>query len=120
MNSFLKGFLSIFDWMHPKTMKEQLEDLDQNLETLYAKMNWGKYQNPLKHKSYNECFVPYTHYVEEMDCIKVYFINVDCYVQPINDSMDLHLEFGTNNIVGVTIRNTKKLIKEKYLPSSQN
>lgn len=42
--SFLKGFFSLFDWMSPKTLDESLEGLDESLQHLYDKMNWGKYQ----------------------------------------------------------------------------
>ena len=34
--SFLKGFTSLFDWMFPKT-------LDESMQELYDKMNWGTY-----------------------------------------------------------------------------
>lgn len=42
--SFLKGFFSLFDWMSPKTLDASLEGLDESLQHLYDKMNWGKYQ----------------------------------------------------------------------------
>lgn len=45
--SFLKGFFSLFDWMSPKTLDESLEGLDESLQHLYDKMNWGKYNNPM-------------------------------------------------------------------------
>lgn len=45
--SFLKGFFSLFDWMSPKTLDESLEGLDESLQHLYDKMNWGKYHNPM-------------------------------------------------------------------------
>lgn len=48
MNSFLKGFCSIFDWMNPRTHQEQMEDLDNQLQDLYDRMGWGVYENPLK------------------------------------------------------------------------
>lgn len=44
--SLLKGFTSLFDWMFPKTLDESLEGLDESLQHLYDKMNWGKYHNP--------------------------------------------------------------------------
>lgn len=44
--SFYKGFLSLFDWMFPKTLEEQFEDLDNSMQKLYDKMGWGKYNNP--------------------------------------------------------------------------
>lgn len=45
--SFLKGFFSLFDWMSPKTLDESLEGLDESLQHIYDKMNWGKYHNPM-------------------------------------------------------------------------
>jgi len=48
--SFLKGFFSLFDWMFPpRTYKELSEELDEKMQDLYIKMNWGQYQNPLKY-----------------------------------------------------------------------
>lgn len=44
--TFIKGFLSIFDWMFPKTLDESLNDLDDQMQDLYTKMGWGKYNNP--------------------------------------------------------------------------
>lgn len=49
MNSFLKGFFSLFDWMFPKTLDESLDDLDNSMKDLYDRMGWGKYNNPLCH-----------------------------------------------------------------------
>lgn len=44
--SFLKGFFSLFDWMFPKTLEEQFEDLDNSMQKLYNRMGWGRYNNP--------------------------------------------------------------------------
>jgi hypothetical protein len=52
MNSFLTGFLSIFDWMFPKTLEQSMEDLDNRMQDLYDRMGWGQYKNPLN-KSWN-------------------------------------------------------------------
>ena len=46
MNSFLKGFLSLFDWMSPKSLEESMDDLDNSMQDLYNRMGWGKYNNP--------------------------------------------------------------------------
>ena len=46
MESFLKGFFSLFDWMSPKTLDESLDDLDNSMKDLYDRMGWGKYNNP--------------------------------------------------------------------------
>ncbi len=55
--SFLKGFLSLFDWMFPpKTYQELTEELDGQMQDLYTKMNWGQYQNPLKYSYSSSVF----------------------------------------------------------------
>ena len=46
MNSFLKGFFSLFHWMNPKTLDESMDDLDNSMQNLYDRMDWGKYNNP--------------------------------------------------------------------------
>jgi hypothetical protein len=53
MNSFLKGFLSLFDWMSPKTLDEGLDDLDNSMKDLYDRMGWGKYPYPNNNCSYH-------------------------------------------------------------------
>ena len=61
--SFLKGFLSLFDWMFPpKTYQELSDDLDNEMRELYNKMGWGKYNNPLQYpypSIDNPCSVSY-------------------------------------------------------------
>jgi hypothetical protein len=55
MKSFLKGFMSLFDWVFPsKNYEESSEELDDQMQELYDKMGWGKYENPLRHKKMNE------------------------------------------------------------------
>jgi len=34
MNSFLKGFFGLFDWMSPKTVDETINDLDNQMQDL--------------------------------------------------------------------------------------
>ena len=46
MNSFLKGFFSLFDWMTPKSLEESMNDLDNSMQNLYDRMGWGKYNHP--------------------------------------------------------------------------
>ena len=38
--------------MSPKTLDESLEGLDESLQHLYDKMNWGKYHNPMCQNSF--------------------------------------------------------------------
>lgn len=52
MKNILKGFASLFDWMMPKTMEEQLNDLDDSMQRLYDRMGWGKYSYPNINCSY--------------------------------------------------------------------
>lgn len=47
MNSFLKGFISLFDWMSPKTVDESITNLDNQMQDLYDRMGWGKYSFPI-------------------------------------------------------------------------
>ena len=47
MNNFWKGFSNLFDWMIPRTTKEQLDDLDNSMQDLYDRMGWGKYNSPI-------------------------------------------------------------------------
>jgi hypothetical protein len=44
MNSILKGFASLFDWIFPKTYQEMSDDLDEKMQDLYDKNGWGKYK----------------------------------------------------------------------------
>jgi hypothetical protein len=65
MNSFLKGFTSLFDWMFPaNTYQELSNDLDDRMQELYDRHNFGKYNNPLKYPYQsveNPCSVSYSH-----------------------------------------------------------
>lgn len=54
MKYFLKGFFSLFDWMSPKTLEEQFEDLDDSMQNLYDKMGWGQYKKPSSMKCWND------------------------------------------------------------------
>jgi hypothetical protein len=53
MNSFLKGFTSLFDWMFPQSYQEMSDDLDEKMQNLYTKMGWGDYKNPMPNSSRN-------------------------------------------------------------------
>lgn len=48
MNSFCKGFFSLFDWMFPRPIEEQLNELDNSMQDLYDRMGWGKYNSSTK------------------------------------------------------------------------
>lgn len=50
MNSFLKGFFSLFDWASPKTLDESLDDLDNSMKDLYDRMGWGVYHHPFDYE----------------------------------------------------------------------
>ena len=52
MNSFLKGFFSLFDWMFPKRLDESMDNLDNQMQDLYDRMGWGKYLYPNNNCSY--------------------------------------------------------------------
>ena len=53
MNSFWKGFFSLFDWMFPRSMEEQLNELDNSMQSLYDKMGWGEYKKPSHMSGWN-------------------------------------------------------------------
>ena len=53
MNSFLKGFFSLFDWMSPKTLEESMDDLDNSMKDLYDRMGWGEYKKPSPMSGWN-------------------------------------------------------------------
>lgn len=47
MNSFWKSFVSIFNlFPGSKTYCEQKDELDNQMQDLYDRMGWGKYNNP--------------------------------------------------------------------------
>lgn len=53
MNSFWKGFFSLFDWILPST-EEQLNDLDNQMQDLYDRMGWGEYKKPSPMSGWND------------------------------------------------------------------
>lgn len=53
MNSFLKGFFSLFDWMSPKSLDESMNDLDNQMQDLYDRMGWGEYKKPSPMSGWN-------------------------------------------------------------------
>ena len=48
-----------------------------------------------------------------MDEIQVYFKDENCYTKPLNDQLELHLSFDTEEVVGVNVLGVKKLIQDK-------
>ena len=138
--SFLKGFLSLFDWMFPRTLEEQFEDLDNSMQKLYDKMGWGEYKKSYPMSGYDntmnitvttskkfldemiklaeDCkksggFQPYAYYNEDMDAIECYFKDESCYTKTLNNMVELHLSFDNDEVVGVNILGIKKLIQDK-------
>lgn len=153
--SFMKGFFSLFDWMFPKTLDESLSGLDDQMQDLYNKMGWGKYNNPcaagdltrsISSNEWNNMvennkiveqvygktravissqfldemiklvpsgqFIPYAYYNADMDSIQVYFKDTSSYTQPLNKNVEIHLSHDTDEIIGATILNIRKLIGE--------
>mgnify|MGYP003342327144 CR=1 FL=1 len=53
MNSFLKGFFSLFDWMSPKSLDDSMDDLDNSMKDLYDRMGWGEYKKPSPMSGWN-------------------------------------------------------------------
>lgn len=58
-------------------------------------------------------FTPYAYYNEDMDAIECYFKNESCYAKTLNNMVELHLSFDTEEVVGVNILGIKKLIQDK-------
>jgi hypothetical protein len=58
-------------------------------------------------------FIPYAVYNAHRDSITVYFKKDRDYTQPLNDALELHLSQETNEIVGATIFNIKKLCEKQ-------
>lgn len=58
-------------------------------------------------------FTPYAYYNEDMDAIEVYFKDASCYTKTLNNMVELHLSFDTEEVVGVNILGIKKLIQNK-------
>jgi hypothetical protein len=58
-------------------------------------------------------FIPYATYNVHRDSITVYFKKERDYTQPLNDALELHLSQETNEIVGATIFNIKKLYEKQ-------
>ena len=56
MNSFLKGFFSLFDWMSPKTVDETIDNLDNQMQDLYDRMGWGQYKKPSPMSGWNDAY----------------------------------------------------------------
>jgi hypothetical protein len=133
--SFLKGFMSLFDWMTPKykNYDEFVEEFDENMQDFYEKNGWGKYQNPLVccdndlsysqvdkllkeylNKNKDKKFEPHAYYNQDLDKINVCWKDHQCVVKPLNEN--IHICISQENggeIVGVNILNAKKLLKEK-------
>ena len=53
MSSFFKGFLSLFDWISPKTLDETIDNLDNQMQDLYDRMGWGQYKKPSPMSGWN-------------------------------------------------------------------
>lgn len=53
MNSFCKGFFSLFDWMFPRSTEEQLNELNNSMQDLYDRMGWGQYKKPSPMSGWN-------------------------------------------------------------------
>lgn len=56
MNSFWKGFTSLFDWMNPKTLDENINDLDTQMQDLYDRMGWGQYKKTSPMSGWNDAY----------------------------------------------------------------
>ena len=129
MNSFLKGFLSIFN-LFPST--KSYNDIREEVDEILGHDGWGEYSqldsNYVKKVTQSEFLdkmirlvpigpmVPHSFYNEDMDAIQVYFKDHQFYTQPLNETINLYVSFDTNEVIGVEILNVKKLLGVKILP----
>lgn len=58
-------------------------------------------------------FIPYVRYNVHRDSITVYFKKDRDYTQPISEALECYLSQETNEIVGATIFNIKKLCEKQ-------
>jgi hypothetical protein len=61
------------------------------------------------HSPYVGSFVPYSYYNQDLDKVSVYFKDEDCYVQTVNEDMELHISFDSKEVVGLNFLNVKQL-----------
>jgi hypothetical protein len=59
------------------------------------------------------CFQPYAYYNQDIDAIECYFKDENCYTKTLNDTIELHLSFDNEQVVGVNILGIKKLMQDK-------
>lgn len=137
MNSFLKGFFSVFN-LFPSS--KSYDDTREEVDEILQHDGWGEYTNSTRSMSCDEWnnnikkvtqsefldkmiklvpigpMVPHSFHNEDMDAIQVYFKDHQFYTQPLNEAMNLYVSFDTNEVIGVEILNVKKLLEVKILP----
>lgn len=123
-NSLKIFFLSIFDFIFdiffPYSMEKKLEIVDKIFKKNFKykkekiKQNTSLVENFLEDMIKNfpsDAFHPYAYYNQDMDKIEIYFNDKSCHTEPVNQQIEFHKCFESNEIVGVNILNIKKLIE---------
>jgi hypothetical protein len=120
--SFLKGFLSLFDWMFPpKSYQELSDDLDNRMQDIYDRNGWGKYNNPLTRTvssdelneylfSYKPgTFIPYAVYSKKDNSLTAHFKDGEYVSIFLNDTVTVFKSFYGGEIIGCRINNINQL-----------
>ena len=113
MNSFLKGFFSIFN-LFPETKIKSYDEIKEDIDEKLSRLGIDLY-HPSMYTAYGQCntsFVPYSYYNTDLDRVSVYFKDEDYYVQTLNDDIELCVSFNTKEIVGLNFLNVKQLAKK--------
>jgi hypothetical protein len=107
MTFILKRLLDLFS---KKTNKVD------SILAFYEKNGWYKYpgNKEILEKVFADYqpgyFIPYCHYNEDMDTIDVYFKSDPPYTQLLNKELNLFLSQETDEVIGVSVLNAKRLL----------
>lgn len=116
MNSFFKGFFSVFNlFPSSKSYDEIKEEVN---DTYLNKVTQSEFLDEMIRLVPKNCFVPYSYYNKDLDSIQVYWRDEESYTQPTANGINLKIAFDTHEVVGVDILNANQLIVENRKPLS--
>jgi len=110
---FWSGFFSIFN-LFPETKNKSYDEIREDIDEKLSRLGIDLYY-PAMYNSYgryDQSFVPYSYYNQDLDRVSVYFKDEDYYVQTVNEDMELHISFETKEVVGLNFLNVKSLGKK--------
>lgn len=113
MNSFLKGFFSIFN-LFPETRSKNYDKIKEDIDEKLSRLGIDLY-HPSMYTTYgqrDQSFVSYSYYNIDLDRVSVYFKDEDYYAQEANYNLELLISFETKEIVGLNFLNVKQLGKK--------